>query len=129
MGQRDLGRGWTLFSTSVTAPPGGLADYFLLPPNVGPFSQEGLVIEEVHVLRDEMANMAWAVEFTTENGLGKPWLEVPREGVRISGVVCRVRGSDGATYLWVARRKEIGRGEGSSGLRFDLAVENGDSQT
>jgi hypothetical protein len=215
----DAGQRWTLFSTSAPTTPGGLADYFLLPPNTGPVAQDGIAIEEVHFLRDEMANMAWAVEFATENGLGKPWPgherdlalnaspgpapaantpgnaakpplryqlqtrvpenwipllpvaidpaqgdialergamlrdaaqptpilpagrilqpssrtgrpyrireeEVPREGVRVSRVICRTRGCDGATHLWVARRKQIGRGEGSSGLRFDLALEN-----
>jgi hypothetical protein len=28
---------------------------------------------------------------------------------------------DGRSYLWVGRRKRAGRGEGSSGLRFDIA--------
>jgi hypothetical protein len=28
---------------------------------------------------------------------------------------------DGGTYLWLGRRKSVGRGEGSSGLRFDTA--------
>jgi hypothetical protein len=212
------GQRWTMFSTTAAAAPAGLAGYFLLPPNAGPVAQEGMVLEEVHFLRDEMANMAWAVEFATENGLGRPWPgherdlalnaspapapanppndaarpplryqlqtrvpenwipllpvvidpaqgdialeraamlrdapqptpilpagrilqpsslngrpyrireeEIPREGVRVSRVVCRTRASDGATHLWISRRKQIGRGEGSSGLRFDLAVEN-----
>ena len=26
---------------------------------------------------------------------------------------------DGSTFLWLGRRKSTGRGEGSSGLRFD----------
>jgi hypothetical protein len=29
------------------------------------------------------------------------------------------RWTDGSTHLWVSRRKQPGRGEGSSGLRFD----------
>ncbi len=211
------GQRWTRFSTSEPGAPDGLANFFVLPPNAGPVAQDGIVVEDVRFLRDEMANMAWAVDFTTENGLGAPWPgherdlavnpqsqpgtagtpegaegpplryqlqtrvpehwipllpvaidaangeialergvmlrpvveptpvlptgrilqpsaltgrayrireeEVPREGVRVSRVVCRTRGSDGATYLWIARRKQIGRGEGSSGLRFDVAVE------
>jgi hypothetical protein len=51
--------------------------------------------------------------------------EVPREGLKVSRVICRTRGTDGSTHLWIARRKQIGRGEGSSGLRFDLAVAKG----
>jgi hypothetical protein len=29
------------------------------------------------------------------------------------------RWQDGSTHLWIGRRKKIGTGEGSSGLRFD----------
>ena len=48
--------------------------------------------------------------------------EVPRTGVRITRVVNRSRWLDGSTHLWVARRKTSGRGEGSSGLRFDVTL-------
>jgi hypothetical protein len=199
-----------MFSTPAQT---SLSDYFVLPSNAGPASQRGLVIEDVLFLRDEMANMAWAVEVTTESATGKPWWghdrdlairanerppetpdaegpplryriqtrvpqnwipllpvvidpaqgdialergamltdtpnpipilpvgriltpslldgqpyrireeEVPREGLKVSRVICRTRGTDGSTHLWIARRKQIGRGEGSSGLRFDVAV-------
>ncbi len=47
--------------------------------------------------------------------------EVPREGVRVTRNYQMTRWLDGSTHLWVGRRKEIGRGEGSSGLRFDTA--------
>ncbi len=46
--------------------------------------------------------------------------EVPRIGVRITRVANRSRWLDGSTHLWIARRKTSGRGEGSSGLRFDV---------
>ncbi|HEX8003329.1 MAG TPA: hypothetical protein VF519_11615 [Mycobacteriales bacterium] len=32
------------------------------------------------------------------------------------------RGADGATYVWVGRRKRPGRGEASSGLVYDTAT-------
>ena len=48
--------------------------------------------------------------------------EVPRTGVRVTRVTTRSRWLDGSTHLWIARRKTSGRGEGSSGLRFDLAI-------
>jgi hypothetical protein len=48
--------------------------------------------------------------------------EVPRTGVRITRVANRSRWLDGSTHLWIARRKTSGRGEGSSGLRFDVAL-------
>jgi len=45
--------------------------------------------------------------------------EIPREGVRVSRYYQYTRWYDGSTHLWIARRKQVGRGEGSSGLRFD----------
>ncbi|MFN8473512.1 MAG: hypothetical protein U0822_15080 [Anaerolineae bacterium] len=45
--------------------------------------------------------------------------EVPREGVRVTRSYQYTRWLDGSTHLWVGRRKQVGRGEGSSGLRFD----------
>jgi hypothetical protein len=46
--------------------------------------------------------------------------EVPREGARVTRSYQYARWSDGSTHLWVGRSKEPGRGEGSSGLRFDF---------
>jgi len=51
--------------------------------------------------------------------------EVTRVGTRISRVVCRSRWIDGSTHLWIARRKTAGAGEGSSGLKYDLAKGRG----
>jgi hypothetical protein len=48
--------------------------------------------------------------------------EVPREGLKVTREVQRARGTDGSTHVWISRRKQIGRGEGSSGLRFDVAT-------
>jgi len=45
--------------------------------------------------------------------------EIPREGIRVTRTWQMARWHDGSTHLWIGRRKEIGRGEGSSGLRFD----------
>jgi hypothetical protein len=46
--------------------------------------------------------------------------EVPREGVRVTRHYQYARWFDGSSHLWIGRRKQIGRGEGSSGLGFDL---------
>lgn len=46
--------------------------------------------------------------------------EVPREGARVTRAYQLARWIDGGTYLWLGRRKTVGRGEGSSGLQFDL---------
>jgi hypothetical protein len=46
--------------------------------------------------------------------------EVPREGAQVTRTYQYARWIDGSTHLWVGRRKQPGRGEGSSGLRFDI---------
>jgi hypothetical protein len=45
--------------------------------------------------------------------------EVPRSGVRVTQSFQRTRWHDGRVYTWVGVRKQIGRGEGRSGLAFD----------
>lgn len=187
------------------------SNLFFLPPALLK-SVESRAIEEVLFVRDEMANLAWAVERVTESPAERPlnrfeadlestrrralaapvprasatdllryrlatespdyWIplmpvrtgqglrlqrgavlktdgvpeavpargriltpdpgralalyeeEVPREGVRVTRSYQYTRWCDGSTHVWIGRRKQIGRGEGSSGLRFDV-VENG----
>ena len=204
---------WSMFELSLdrrdgvsTAQPGEL---FFLPPTLGQ-SLESEPIEDVLLIRDEMANMAWAVERSVEGGSGRTldrfeawqerrrrqeqaaeaaepgstatktgaleyrlssetpehWFpllpvavgttsmalrlgeiathppgnvplgrvlepydaqtlireeEVPRAGVRVLRAWQQARWVDGSTHLWVGRRKRVGRGEGSSGLRWDTA--------
>lgn len=45
--------------------------------------------------------------------------ELPREGVRVTRSYQCARWIGGTTVLWLGLRKSVGRGEGSSGLRFD----------
>jgi len=45
--------------------------------------------------------------------------EVPRAGARVRRAYRLARWTDGSTHLWLGRLKATGRGEGSSGLRFD----------
>jgi hypothetical protein len=45
--------------------------------------------------------------------------EVPREGIHVARHYQLARWIDGSTWVWMALHKEVGRGEGSSGLRFD----------
>lgn len=50
------------------------------------------------------------------------WLNeecIPREGRRLTLTWRRARWSDGTTHLWLGRSVSIGKGAGSSGLRFD----------
>jgi hypothetical protein len=51
------------------------------------------------------------------------WLNeecIPREGRQLKLTWQRARWIDGSTYLWLGRSVKLGRGEGSSGLRFDV---------
>jgi hypothetical protein len=194
--------GWSMFSLAMSFDPNSdpvpLHNLFFLPPTlVQPM--EGVALEEVLLLRDEMANLAWAVERRLESPLeraldaatgdspapaaevglevpayqlatavpahwipllpvrlpdsaeirlargaaldltGQPQIvtsqarllgepthpllipeeEVPREGAVVRRAWQGARWHDGRLYVWSANRKSVGRGEGSSGLRFD----------
>ncbi|TFV94744.1 hypothetical protein E4S40_12100 [Algoriphagus kandeliae] len=52
--------------------------------------------------------------------------EIPRAGVKLTSTYQRTRWYNGKIVSWYGRRKRTGRGEGSSGLRFDLVLENKD---
>lgn len=196
---------WRMFQlspirgASITQP---MSNTFFLPPSLLK-SLENRPIEEVLFLRDEMANVAWAVERVIESpaegrlnrfesyleqkrrrepespppstgdalryrlsteapdywvpllpvktsqglrfkrgavlktdGVSEPVRargrilepgqelslfeeEVPREGMRVTRSYQFTRWIDGSSHFWVGRRKGIGRGEGSSGLKFD----------
>lgn len=198
-------REWGMFGLAPTDGPPG--DALLIAPALAA-SLQGRAVEEVLLLRDEAANLAWAVERTVQGDNGLPadraqatyensplapppaqaadtfayrlrtdvpehWLpllpqrsqptdpsmtfhlgalarlvaggniepigprgrllqpptpradviiredEIPREGIRVTRAYQLARWIDGTTHLWLARRKTVGRGEGSSGLRFD----------
>jgi hypothetical protein len=47
--------------------------------------------------------------------------EVSREGRRVQRIPMLARWSGGITALWIGRRSRVGRGEGASGLRYDVA--------
>jgi hypothetical protein len=48
--------------------------------------------------------------------------EVPRAGIVVSQSYQRTRWLDGKVFTWLGASKQTGRGEGSSGLRFDTLV-------
>jgi hypothetical protein len=174
-----------------------VADVLFLPPVAGQILTTPPV-EDVLILRDEMANLAWAVERRYEGGRGSKverhettvllapepppptietdlryelgttvppyWFplvpvgnsvgvslalqrmtnqpvtvvplgrilehggpaihdaEIPREGTRLLRDYAMTRWTNGRVFVWSRRRREVGRGEGSSGLRFDLAA-------
>ncbi|GIF53172.1 hypothetical protein DFJ67_5999 [Asanoa ferruginea] len=47
-----------------------------------------------------------------------------RAGIRLTRRAARARSIDGRTVVWMARRSEPGRGESTSGLRFDSIVDD-----
>jgi hypothetical protein len=51
--------------------------------------------------------------------------EVPRAGTRVLQSYQRTRWTDGRVVTWLRVRRQTGRGEGSSGLRFDYLVNQG----
>ena len=198
--------GWSMFELSPIQREGGIARrpesnlFFLAPSLLRTIDSRPL--EEVLFMRDEMANIAWAVEKVIEGPveqrvmagaradppraeLEQPsaipryrlatqvpenWIpllpqrvenslrlvraamlhpdgsnamreaqgqllnararlalfdeEIPRAGVRVTRQFERTRWIDGRTLLWVGLRKQVGRGEGSSALRFDAAGED-----
>jgi hypothetical protein len=59
---------------------------------------------------------------STNDADGRLWLfeeELPREGTLVHRIHRYARWQAGRCALWTARRRRTGRGEGSSGLRFD----------
>jgi hypothetical protein len=190
---------WSMFTLNERDPTTmavDVSELFFLPP-VASQMITSEPVEEVLLLRDEMANLAWAVErrYEGETGsaverveemtrampehqtpgpdatlrytlgttvpdywfplvpeastgdvrlrleqmanreanvdprgrflvLGSPPIpdaDVPREGTRLIRDYALARWTNGATYVWARRVRGVGRGEGSSGLRFDVA--------
>ena len=70
--------------------------------------------QQVHPARGEILNKDERLLMFDE--------EVPREGIHVARHYQLARWIDGSTWLWMGLRKAIGRGEGSSALRFDSVV-------
>jgi hypothetical protein len=202
---------WSMYQLAHIRRPGNeplmkpASNLFFLPPALGR-SLQSPPVEDVLFMRDEMANVAWAIERSLESPVEQPvlrtdttppadsaadtggaapgdalpryllsttvpnhWIpllpvqlreegnvvsrlrrgavlqpdgsqeihkaqgrilnkdphllmfdeEVPREGVHVARHYQLARWIDGSTWAWMALRKTVGRGEGSSGLRFD----------
>ena len=195
---------WNLFNLHTTK-EGDQSDHRLFLPPVIDKAMESKPIEKVNFLRDEMANMVWAVESSLPSQLGygisgyetasklreadgiSPtppiandtkiryvlgtevpynWIpfapmqmpgsnrqiqlqrakmpgpvrhrsqileqpapyfvreeEVPRSGAIVTRSYQRTRWYNGKTFVWIGKRKQTGKGEGSSGLQFDQIEE------
>ncbi len=196
-------RRWSLYGLS-TPDPDAPADMRLYLPPATAQTLEGAPIEEVVLLRDEMANMAWAVEkrvparsgnslsgvdaaaavdpppdlgeavpagvpvgYRLGETLPSHWRplmpvkrpgsaramrlqrarlpnqttqpfgavlagaapffvneeEVPRAGKMVTRSFQRTRWRDGKVVTWLGRRVTVGKGEGASGLAFDVLTD------
>ena len=85
------------FIPNVTLDPALLEDFVL--PRTHLLTEQGLAADEPMDIHEE---------------------EVPREGAIVKTTFQRARWYNGKTYVWMGRRKSAGRGEGNSGLRFDV---------
>jgi len=99
----------------------------LLPVAIDPVARD-IALERAAMIRARPDGTLFAVQprgrVLTPPGVNPYQVreeEVTRAGTRVKRVLCRTRWIDGSTYLWVARRKTVGAGEGSSGLKYDLA--------
>ena len=99
-----------------------------VPVRVSPASFE-VYLRQAQMVRNEIDQSTTSIDAMTRllagvNGSGG--LErlheevVTRAGQRVQMTRQRVRWVDGKTYVWVGRKVVMGRGEGSSGLRFDV---------
>jgi hypothetical protein len=90
----------------------------LVPPAAGEEPQ--VTTEEVHprgvLLRSDPSR---PVE--TEPALRIAEEEIPRDGALVTRSFQYARWFGGRSFLWLGRAKRAGRGEGSSGLRYDSA--------
>ncbi|HKQ76228.1 MAG TPA: hypothetical protein VJ810_21215 [Blastocatellia bacterium] len=80
-GSEENWQRWGMFSTSIKGQPNKKTDSGLLLLPTVPKIQEGRPIEEVILIRDEVANMVWAIEkiIPAPTGAGKPGSEAANE--------------------------------------------------
>lgn len=99
----------------------------LLPVQQGAADSRTTRLRRGALLAADGSNLVRASRGDASNAGQSPSLfeeEVPREGVRLTRRRRLARWIDGSTWLWTALRREIGRGEASSGLAFDTLEEH-----
>ena len=96
-----------------------------VPPYWFPLVPEAQTPGDVRLRLEQMANRDASVQprgrFLVLGSPSIPDADVPREGTRLLRDYALTRWTSGATFLWARRIRRVGRGEGSSGLRFDVA--------
>ena len=66
------GSQWTMYSMTADATLQGRLNHAMFLPDSLDGVQEGAVLEETMLARDEMANLAWAIEHTVQGESGEP---------------------------------------------------------
>ena len=66
------GSQWTMYSMTADATLQGRLNHVMFLPDSLDGVQEGAVLEETMLARDEMANLAWAIEHTVQGESGEP---------------------------------------------------------
>jgi len=84
-GLDDQWETWRMFALNVKGDATVPADLALLLPSSTPKIQEGPPLEEIALMRDEMANMVWAIEkkVPLPDGRSKPGFEAATETRRL----------------------------------------------
>ncbi len=72
------GTRWTLYEITADANLKGRVQHAMLLPDSVDGIQEGTVLEETLLARDEMANLAWAIEEQVQERLGRAARSQPR---------------------------------------------------
>jgi len=122
--------------TSSPIPPSAAVSYRLMtdvPDNWVPFipvhlpggsRQVGLVealLPRPNSLGDVATSSPQSSVLQELRGLVIPEEEIPTAGVVVRRRWFLARSADGGRHAWAARTVSVGRGEGASGLRFDVA--------
>ena len=97
-----------------------------LVPVLDPTHKEAVVLQRGTLLSHDGAARPVTAQGVLLEPQVSPWYfheeEVPREGLRVRRIPSIARWLDGTPFAWMSRRVNAGRGEGSSGLQFDIAV-------
>jgi len=109
----DVPEHWIPFK-ATPVPDGGGA--IRLQRAAMPRVYPGLPIERI---RPRTSLLRYGLDKSAYQPFFIPEEEVPKSGIRVSRTWQRARWHNGRTALWSGFRKQNGRGQGNSGLRFD----------
>ncbi len=124
----DLATGWQ-YRLESEAPPWWIP---FLPERVDPSSDAQVRLRRARMQSWSLLDRRYAGPQSTLLDPRRPrWLseeQVPKDGVRVEIRWRYARWRDGSVHLWRQRHRRPGRGERSSGLRWDLLADVGESQ-